>query len=88
MVAVSLSYTRGVLGQLQTLPGGTGGVVVGTAAPMSSYDFEFRYNSTDQNGNAVTKLDLQLVLRAIQGLLVESGMQQPAGTYTVPTPVL
>lgn len=83
MTAVSLSYTRGTVGQYN-LPGSTNGATVGTSAPTSTFDFEVRYNLTDQLGNPITRLDLNLFMRAVQAILTEQGLQQPAGTYTLP----
>jgi hypothetical protein len=88
MTAVSISFTRGTPGQFW-LPGGTttgggGGPTVGTNAPTATFDFEVRYNLLDQNSNPISRLDLQLFLRAVEALLTEQGLQQPAGTYTLP----
>ena len=88
MTAVTVSWQRGTPGQFW-LPGGQttgggGGPVVAATAPTSGFDFEIRYNLTDQNSNPITRLDLQLFLRAAEALLVTQGLQQPAGTFTLP----
>jgi hypothetical protein len=89
MTAVSLQFTRGQVqgappGSYYNLPGGNGAVVVGTAAPTAGYDIEVRYNLTDQNSANLTRLDIRLVLEAVAALITEQGLQQPAGTFTLP----
>jgi hypothetical protein len=61
-----------------------GSFVVGTAAPTSPYDIELRYNTTDQNSVAMTRLNIRLALDAFERILAEQGLQQPAGTYFLP----
>jgi hypothetical protein len=92
MTAVSISVLRGVDGfQLTASSGPTGtgipaagSFVVGTSAPNSPYDIELRYNLTDQNSVALTRMNIQIALRAFERYLTEQGLQQPAGTYTLP----
>ena len=58
---------------------------IGTSAPGAGYDIELRYNLTDQNGANLIRKDIILAVRAMQRLLLlEAGLQQPAGTYTLP----
>ena len=39
-------------------------VVVGTAAPTASVDFEFRVAATDQNSNVITRIEILKALKA------------------------
>jgi hypothetical protein len=92
MTAISVAMLRGVDGfqlfDTSGSPTGTGipasgSFEIGSAAPTSTYDFEVRWNLTDQNGHALTKLDVGLLLRAVERLITEQ-LQQPAGTYMFP----
>lgn len=70
MTAVSFSINRGVEGFTPT------DITIGTSAPGTG-DFEFRYNTTDGNGAAVTKMNLVVALKAFtrmveQGLIVNA----------------
>lgn len=80
MAAISIALSRGVQGFKIS------DYTIGTSAPGSG-DFEFRYNTTDTNSKAVTKLDLQIALRAIEWQLAEME-QSPAGTYVITAPPL
>lgn len=71
MTAVSLSISRGQQGVAIS------DWTVGTSAPGTG-DFEFRYNITDTNSVAITMLDLQQCLRALERALVESALALPA----------
>jgi hypothetical protein len=66
MTAVCISSTRGVD------PYVPNNYTLATSAPTSSFDFEVRYNLTDQNSVAINKLDLVKFIKAtIAG--IESG---------------
>lgn len=93
MTAVSISMLRGVDGfqlfDTTGTPSGTGipaigSFDIGTSAPGAGYDIELRYNTTDQNSVAMRRKDVIIALRAFERLLMEQGLQQPAGTYTLP----
>jgi hypothetical protein len=93
MTAVSISMLRGVDGfqlfDTTGTPSGTGipaigSFDIGTSAPGAGYDIELRYNTTDQNSAPVLRKDIIIAIRAMQRLLLEAGLQQPAGTYTLP----
>lgn len=58
--AVCISSTRGLA------PFEASSYTIATSAPTSSFDFEIRYNLTDQNGAALNKLDLIKFLEAVK----------------------
>ncbi len=63
MTAVTISCTRGATYDQPI------SYTLATSAPTSGFDFELRYNLTDQNGAALTKLDLVRFIEAtIYGL--------------------
>ena len=67
MTAVTISSTRGAS---DTDPLN---YTIGTSAPTSVFDFELRYNLTDQQGNALTKKDLVLFIEAVIRGIESSG---------------
>lgn len=88
MTAISVAMLQGVDG-FQLFDGGnpsgtgipaSGSFSIGTAAPTSTFDFEVRWNTTNQNGAVITKKDVGLMLRAVERLITEQ-LQQPAGTF-------
>jgi len=84
MTAVSFSMNRGVDGFKMT------DVTVGTSAPTSTFDVEFRFNATDQNSHNLTDLDLIRAIDAFKRWVLTNGglvsgnqitgiTQQPSG---------
>jgi hypothetical protein len=61
-----------------------GSFVISTDAPTSGFDIEFRYQLLDLQSNPLTRKDLIIALKAIERILLEQGLQQPAGTYLLP----
>lgn len=80
MAAISFSIKRGKDGFVIS------DFTVGTLAPNAD-DFELRYNTTDANAAAVTKLDIIKALEAFRRKL-EMVEQSPAGTFVVTAPPL
>lgn len=80
MAAISFSIKRGVDGFKIS------DFTYGTLAPNAN-DFELRYNTTDSNAAAVTKLDIIKALEAFRRNL-EQAPQSPAGTWVVTAPPL
>ena len=92
MTAVSIRMYRGVDGfQLfaASVPSGVGipalgSFVISNDAPTAGFDIELRYQLLDLNSNPLTRKELYIALCAMQRLLLEQGLQQPAGTFTLP----
>jgi hypothetical protein len=66
MAAISWSISRGVSGTKNT------DFTIGVAAPGTG-DMEFRYNTTDGQGKALTREDLVLALRAFERGILAGG---------------
>lgn len=74
MAAISLAINNGLDGFRIS------DFTIGTAAPTASTDFEFRFNTADQNSNTVTKKELEIALEAItRAILSNSFFFTPAG---------
>lgn len=79
MTAVSIQMRRGTDGFALS------DFTIGVAAP-ATLDFEVRYQLLDANSVALTRKDLHNMLQAVQRLIMENGLQSPAGTFTQPGP--
>jgi hypothetical protein len=79
MTAVSIQMQRGQSGTKIS------DFTVGTAAP-ATLDLEVRYQLLDTNANPLTREDIVLFLKAIERLLLQNGLQNPAGTFVQPGP--
>ena len=49
-------------------------VTIGTAAPTSGQDFEFRVAATDQNGNVVTRIEMRKALLAFERVVESNAL--------------
>jgi hypothetical protein len=56
---------------------------VGTAAPTASTDFEFRFNTTDQNSIAIKIVDAIIALKSIRRALETTDSN--VNVITIPT---
>jgi hypothetical protein len=84
MAAVSIASTHG-LGFFKLSD-----FVTGTSAPTAGQDFEVRYNTTDQNGANISRLDLIVFLKGVQRALEQGGGTVdliPLSGTTPPPPV-
>jgi hypothetical protein len=79
MTAVSIQMQRGTDGFLLT------DFTVGTAAPATQ-DFEVRYQLLDGNSVALTRKDIHNMISAVMRLIMQNGLQLPAGTFIQPGP--
>ena len=52
----------------------------------ATLDLEVRYQLLDTNANPLTREDIVLFLKAIERLLLQKGLQNPAGTFVQPGP--
>ena len=77
MAAISLSIKRGVSGLK-----GSADYTTGTSAPGAN-DFEFRFNTTDANGAAITIKDCKLALEAFIHALERTDTN--VNVITIPT---
>lgn len=68
MAAVSVTGYRGVDGFKIS------DFTFGTAVPTASFDWEFRFNTTDANSAVVTRKDLELVFRALERLFASGAI--------------
>jgi hypothetical protein len=82
--AVCISSTRGALTYQAA------SYTIATSAPTSTFDFELRYNLTDQQSVALTEKDLIIFLKALVAAYEAGGTtaffsSSPGGTnYTGP----
>jgi len=72
MTAVRIASTRGCN------EWNSANYTIGTDAPTSTFDFELRYNLTDQNAVAITKKDLWKFLYVLMKELVKGGKLTPS----------
>lgn len=77
MAAISVAIKRGAGGVKVT------DFTVGTSAPTSGQDFEFRFNTTDQNSVAIKIKDAIIALRSIERALETTGSN--VNVITIPT---
>jgi hypothetical protein len=77
MAAISIAINRGASGVMAT------DFVVGTAAPTASTDFEFRFNTTDQQSVAIKIVDAIIALKSIRRALETTDSN--VNVITIPT---
>jgi hypothetical protein len=82
MAGVTISTKRGVAGFTIT------DFTFATSSPVATYDIELRFNTTDQNSVSLTKLDVELALRAFERIITQAGLQVPAATFPYNKPPL
>lgn len=80
MAAISFSINRGVDGFKIS------DITIGALAPNAN-DVELRFNTTDANSKAVTRLDVVRAMHAFERF-IEQALQSPAGTWVVTAPPL
>ena len=77
MAAISIAINRGASGVMAT------DFTVGTATPTASTDFEFRFNTTDQQSVAIKIVDAIIALKSIRRALETTDSN--VNVITIPT---